>query len=367
MPGTRRFESILDGSSRSVTSTIARAALWVASQPYGAAIRLRNRLYDARWLGSQSVELPVISVGNLTAGGTGKTPACAMIARWFRDRSVRVAILSRGYAALEDGANDEARELEAMLPDVPHLQSPNRIEIAGTARDELGMQLLVLDDGFQHRKISRNLDIVLLDATEPFGFGHLLPRGLLREPVHGLRRADMVIATRSDQVDRQRLSDLRNFVQRYNPRAAWIESIHAPVSLVSWDGVPQPLEWLRGKRVLAVSAIGNPRGFEKTLASLGAEIVGHETYPDHHPYARTDIERLESIVLQSDRPMDAVICTGKDLSKLELSAIGAAPLYALQISMHIQAGKDILEEHLERVLQRVAHDATGTSEPIPDA
>ncbi|MBU6174878.1 MAG: tetraacyldisaccharide 4'-kinase, partial [Planctomycetes bacterium] len=165
--------------------------LWCASQPYAAAVTLRNWAFDRGFKKTIGVEIPVVSVGNLTAGGTGKTPTVAFLAKWFRAQNKRVAILSRGYGAGSDGRNDEAKELEITLPDVPHLQSPDRIASARIAVDELGMELLLLDDGFQHRRIGRDLDIVLLDAREPFGFGHLLPRGLLREPLRSLKRADV--------------------------------------------------------------------------------------------------------------------------------------------------------------------------------
>jgi tetraacyldisaccharide 4'-kinase len=348
-----RIESILNGDSRSIASHGLRGLLWVASQPYGFVIRVRNWMYDRGWLPSKSAALPVISIGNLTAGGTGKTPACAMVARWFRNRGVRVAILSRGYRALEDGTNDEARELESLLPDVPHLQSPDRCAMAELADQELGMQLLLLDDGFQHRRIRRNLDVILIDATEPFGYGYLLPRGMLREPIRSLRRADMVIATRSDQVDRQRLSELRNRVQRYNPKAAWLEAEHAAVSMVNSQGNHQDLSSLQCRKILAISAIGNPNSFETTLSRLGAEVLDHTVFADHHPYSRIDIERLENQIATMNPKPEMIVCTGKDLAKLETATLGGVPLYALLVTMRIVNGEMIFEEHMQRVLNLV--------------
>jgi tetraacyldisaccharide 4'-kinase len=351
--GMPRFESILDGSTRSIAAQLLRGLLWVTSQPYGVAVQARNWMYDRGWLEAKGASLPVISIGNLTAGGTGKTPACAMVARWFRGHGVRVAILSRGYRALEDGANDEARELESMLPDVPHLQSPDRCAMAELAHEELGMQLLLLDDGFQHRKIRRNLDIVLVDATEPFGYGYLLPRGLLREPIRSLRRADIVIATRSDQVERQRLSELKNRVQRYNPKAAWLEAEHAAVALINGQGDRLPLDALTGKDVFAISAIGNPRSFESSLKRLGANVIEHAIFPDHHAYSRIDIERLEAHLSTANPMPKMLICTGKDLAKLQIPVLAGVPIYALQIAMTIVAGDAIFEEHMQRILEQV--------------
>ena len=349
----QRIEGILDGSSRSFASIMMRGLLWAASQPYGVAVQSRNWMYDRGWFASKQASLPVISIGNLTAGGTGKTPACVMFARWFRNHGVRVAILSRGYRALEDGTNDEARELEALLPDVPHLQSPDRCTMAELADQELGMQLLLLDDGFQHRKIRRDLDVVLIDATEPFGYGYLLPRGLLREPIRSLRRADMVIATRSDQVDRQRLSELRNRVQRYNPKAAWLEAEHGAVSLVNSLDQRLPLEALQDRRVFVLSAIGNPSSFEVAVKRLGAQVVDHAVFADHHPYSRLDIERLESRIAALEPRPEMIICTGKDLAKIETPMLAGIPVHAIQIAMKIVTGEVIFEEHMDRILERI--------------
>ncbi len=314
-------------------------------------------MYDRGWLATHRAALPVISIGNLTAGGTGKTPACALFAKWFRARGIRVAILSRGYRALQDGTNDEARELELQLPDVPHLQSPDRCAMAELADQELGMQLLLLDDGFQHRRLHRDLDVVLIDATEPFGYGHLLPRGLLREPIRSLRRADIVIATRSDQVQRPRLSELRNVVQRYNPKAAWLEAEHAAVQLVGAEGQSFSPEALSGRKVIGLSAIGNPRGFEKTLSRYGASVIEHCIFPDHHPYTREDLQALEAKWSTAPDKPEWIVCTGKDLAKLEVSRLAGVPVLALQVKMKIVTGEAILDEHLERILALVRTDA----------
>jgi tetraacyldisaccharide 4'-kinase len=352
----RWIESILSGARRSVFAQGLRGLLWFASGPYGSAIRFRNWLYDREWLTSHLAPLPVLSVGNLTAGGTGKTPACAYLARWFRARGVRVAILSRGYGALHDGVNDEAKELEQLLPDVPQLQSPDRVAMAQMAAEELDMQLLLLDDAFQHRRIRRDLDLVLVDATEPFGFGHLLPRGLLREPIGSLRRADLVIATRADQVEPQRLAEIRTTIQRYSPRAAWVEASHAGVELINGEGETRELSWLDRQPVVALSAIGNPTGFENSLRQYGARIVDSIRYPDHHAYSAEEVTEIrERVERLTDKPA-AILCTGKDLAKLGMSRLGACPLWAMRIELKILRGEEILEEHLLRILDRVPAD-----------
>lgn len=331
-----------------------RAGLWCLSQPYTAVIWARNIAYDRRWKRVGKASVPVISVGNLTAGGTGKTPAVAMLARWFRERNIRVGILSRGFGAGIDGRNDEAKELEVSLPDVPHLQKPDRLSSAVIATEELGMQLLILDDGFQHRKIHRDLEIVLLDAREPFGFGYLLPRGLLREPVRSLRRANIVMATRADQVDPQRLAEIRTRVQRYNPKAAWLESEHRPIRLRNSKGEFQSIDWLCGKNVMGTCGIGNPTGFMQTLRSCGAIVVANMTFPDHHSYSSQDIQSLEKQANESNVECEAIICTGKDLAKIDSNHVGKYELWSLDIELTIRTGAPILEEFLKRIVARVA-------------
>ena len=202
-----QFHDLIRGRRRGFGPALARLGLTAASVPYGTAVRLRNRLYDAGWKARLRAAVPVVSVGNLTLGGTGKTPCVEYLARFYRDRDVRVAILSRGYGG-SGAANDEALVLEENLPDVPHLQGADRVALAGVAVEELEAELLILDDGFQHRRLARDLDVVLLDATDPFGQGRLLPRGLLREPASSLRRADAVLVSRCDQVAESSVNEL---------------------------------------------------------------------------------------------------------------------------------------------------------------
>ncbi len=353
----RRIEDLLSGRSISLSSILMRAGLWCLSQPYTAFTWARNLAYDRRWKGVGKAAVPVISVGNLTAGGTGKTPAVAMLARWFREHNIRVGILSRGFGAGIDGRNDEAKELELLLPDVPHLQKPDRLSSAMIATEELGMQLLLLDDGFQHRRIHRDLEIVLLDAREPFGFGYMLPRGLLREPVRSLRRADIVMATRADQVDPQRLAEIRTRVQRYNPKAAWLESEHKPIRLRNSIGEYHSIDWLCGKNVLGTCGLGNPMGFMQTLRSCGANVVSSMFFPDHHNYSSHDIHSLEKEANEGDIPCDAILCTGKDLAKIDSPRIGKYELWCLDVELTIRTGTPILEEFLNRIVDSIPTDA----------
>ena len=194
------FRALISGQRRGVQAAVLRGLLRAAETPYTLAVRWRNRQYDRGRKPVERVDVPVISVGNLTLGGTGKTPLVEWLARWFRQRGVRVTIISRGYGAEAGARNDEALELEQKLPDVPHVQNADRVAAAKMAIEEFDCQLILLDDAFQHRRIHRDLNIVVVDALEPFGFGHVFPRGALREPLSGLRRADMVVLSRADLV-----------------------------------------------------------------------------------------------------------------------------------------------------------------------
>jgi tetraacyldisaccharide 4'-kinase len=316
---------------------------------------LASGLYGIGWwlreaLRKKPIQLarPVISVGNLTVGGTGKTPAVAWIARWLRDRDIRVTLLSRGYGADDNRQNDEALLLEELLPDVPHLQGPDRVETGKTAIDELESQLLLLDDGFQHRRMARDLDLVLIDATCPWGHGHLLPRGLLREPVGGLRRAHAVLLTRCDQVDAARLADLRAFLQRKFPDLPVVLTRHHAVGLAR-EGEDDllPLDGLRGRDVAAFSGIGRPEAFRKTLEQIGARVIEQRVFPDHFAYDRNSVRDLRHWA--SSLPEGTVMaCTRKDLVKLRMPDLGGRPLYAPHVELEILEGQDTLEALLER-------------------
>ncbi len=334
-----------------MSAALARAALRTASVPYGWAVSVRNRRFD-RGDRVVTAPVPVVSVGNLTVGGTGKTPMVEWLARHARQQGLRVAVLSRGYGAAADGRNDEALELELALPDVPHLQDPDRTATAAIAAEELGSQLLVLDDGFQHRRLARDFDLVLLDATEPFGFDRLLPRGTLREPVAGLRRAHAIALTRADMLDGGARDTIRRRVERINPHAAWCEVAHRPARLLASDGAGEPLVKLAGKPIAAFCGIGNPAGFRHTLETLGGQIVAWREFPDHHGYTRADVDDLAAWAGAAGAAM--LVCTRKDLVKLRTSSLGGAPLRALGIELGFLAGQAALEAAVAPVLQRAA-------------
>lgn len=339
------FREVVSGRKRGLVASCLRTGLRIAEVPYGWAMSRRNRRYDREQATIHHLDVPVISVGNLTLGGTGKTPMVQWLARYFRAHEVRVAIVSRGYGAEQGERNDEALELELALPDVPHLQNPNRVEAAQTAIAELHSELILLDDGFQHRRLGRDLDMVLLDATEPFGYEHVFPRGMLREASTGLGRAQVVVLSRADMLEPSARQAVAKRVWEVAPHALWCEVVHHPSALLDANGNEQPLEVAPDQRVAAFCGIGNPGGFRHTLETLGCNLVAWREFPDHYSYTREDTAALVDWAAGADR----VFCTRKDLVKIGLSNLGTVPLYAVSVQLEFLAGQSALQTALDKI------------------
>lgn len=343
-------------------SSATRFGLGLASSAYGLAVSARNAGYSRGWLASQRVGVPVVSVGNLTVGGTGKTPMVEWVARWYRRNGLRVAILSRGYGQGDSGGvNDEAMVLEENLADVPHLQDPDRAKIAGVAVEELESELLVLDDGFQHRRLARDLDIVLLDALEPFGHGRLLPRGLLREPIRALRRAGLVVLTRSDLVSPSDLLSYRRKAEKAAGALHWAYARHAPVDLIGEGVEAEPVEALKERNVVAFCGIGNPDGFRRTIEPLCGKIAGFRAFPDHHAYTAADVDDL--IRWTRSLGADLALTTQKDSVKLRAATLGGIPLQVLRIGLEITEGAAAMDNALASLLPTADSLRGGTVKP----
>ena len=343
-----RFHALIRGDARGVGAALARAGLWWARLPYGAGTWARNRLFDLGLRKPTRVQVPVVSVGNLTLGGTGKTPCVEYVAGFYRDLGLSVAVLSRGYGAAT-GRNDEAMVLEENLPDVPHLQGPDRVGLAQTAIEELESEVLVLDDGFQHRRLARDLDVVLIDVTRPLRCEYLFPRGLLREPVGSLKRAGLVVLTRADQAGSDSLDTQRRWLQERFPALPVATAVHAPVALVGADDTRDETD-LTGKPVGAFCGIGNPEAFRRTLTDLGADVVAFQPFPDHHPYTRADVDDLRTWA--ATLPPDAAVATTqKDLVKLRLPNLSGRPLWAVRVGMRFTDGEDVFRAKLQSAVE----------------
>ncbi|MGY8769331.1 MAG: tetraacyldisaccharide 4'-kinase [Pirellulales bacterium] len=350
------YKGYVSGKKRGPGALCMRGLMWFTEGLYTLGVNYRNRQFDSGKKEIHSISVPVVSVGNMTLGGTGKTPMVAWLASWLRQQDIRVSLISRGYGAEQGAQNDEAKELEQLLPDVPHLQNPDRVAAAEVAIEELATQFIVLDDAYQHRRIARDLDIVLIDATEPFGFNHVFPRGTLREPLKGFSRAAVIVLTRGEMVSAEQREEIKTRVRKYNQDAIWIELRHKPAQLLSASGETRTIEQCHGKKVAAFCAIGNPAGFRHTVESCEMEVTAFREYNDHHLYEKADIDSLTKWLNQQG-PLDAVLCTHKDLVKIGVDRLGEVPLFALTIEAEI-SGEDVvaLEEKLLPLVQMIPED-----------
>ncbi|MGH7198971.1 MAG: tetraacyldisaccharide 4'-kinase [Planctomycetaceae bacterium] len=326
---------------------MSRCSLRVLSWLYGLGVRGRNAAFDAGLKRIHHAAAPVVSVGNLTTGGTGKTPFVAFLVEWFRERGVKPAILSRGYRAIDGRENDEKLVLDRLCPGVPHLQHPERVRSARRACTEFAAEVLVLDDGFQHRRLARDLDIVLIDALRPFGYGHLLPRGLLREPLASLRRADLIVLTRVDQCEEREKRLIHECIHALRPEVEIVEIAYPPTSLVNAAGETAGLESLTGRRIGAFCGIGNPEAFRAALLKFGLNVAddGFRTFPDHHHYTPAELDELASRFRRQH--LAAVLTTEKDLVKIERNDLAGVPLRAVRIGATIVSRGEELNRALE--------------------
>jgi tetraacyldisaccharide 4'-kinase len=314
---------------------------------YGAVTRTRLSLYRRGTFQTTKLDRPVISIGNITTGGTGKTPLVEYVAKFLASQGKRVCILTRGYGRkdphlqviVSDGydvltspseAGDEPYLLATKLAgQAAVISSADRIAAAEEAINDFGTEVFVLDDGFQHLRLARDLNIVCVDATNPWGGGRLLPYGRLRESLEGMSRADCVVLTRCDQVES--VAALRAEVSELTDGRPIFESRMRPLRVASLKNGPETIA-LPG-RVGAFCAVGNPGSFFESLRGLGYELGLERAFADHHVYTTGDIEQLNQLAQQSGA--SALITTAKDAVKLKGMAF-AVPCYVLEIEIAIE-------------------------------
>lgn len=360
------FRAIVSGERHSFGASLSRALLRAMGLFYGGAIHIRNFLYDHSF--SRGIELPrpAISVGNITLGGTGKSPMIAYLTGGLLRRGHQVGILSRGYgAALSDQAsnqankagdsdqtNDEAAELRERFPEVPHYQAIDRVRAGQRLlREYPQTETLLLDDAFQYRRLKRSIDLVLIDATEPFGYGAIFPRGFLREPISSLRRADVVILTRADLVSPEEREKILCRIRQNAPSALLCQAAHEPTALVkispegnfirqTLDGRKTALEpYLHDSYLFC--GIGNPEGFFRAARQLGIDPAGTGIFPDHYPYTQESIDHLEKEALAAGARQ--LLTTMKDLVKFRRHTV-TLPCAALEVGIRFLHGEDELWE-----------------------
>ena len=350
------YLSILSGQQRGFIAAIVKSTLSAFTLPYLAVLSTRNALYRSDIVKSTRLPVKVISVGNITTGGTGKTPLVEFTVKYLGEIGRKVAVLSRGYGGDspshegEEMVNDECLALIENLQDVPVLAGRDRVKNGEKAINDFGVDCVVLDDGFQHLRLKRDLDVVVIDALNPFGGENLIPRGSLREPLQNLERADLFIISHCDQGNEQTIRSIYTKLDQINHSAPICESIHSPVHFDNIaNGSILDLEWLKEKRVYALSAIGNPESFACTLKGLGAELIKHKVFQDHHVYTKEEIDDVVSDA--QTLGADAIVVTQKDIVKIRKMNIKDANILSLKIEIEITRGVDLYKMAMDRVFK----------------
>jgi len=379
------YRKLISGQKAGLGAGLLRLLLGVAAGGYSIAVRLRNFLYSKEWLKVHRADAAVISVGNITVGGTGKTPLVIWLCKEiisdsrFQISNSQCAILTRGYksraqeppaeehrstsgdklqstrAQETEDYRDEPAILAESCPEVKVIVNPDRVAGAGEAISKFGANTLIMDDGFQHRRLVRDLDIIAIDATRPFGYGKMLPAGLLREPVASLKRADAVVITRCDQIAETELSQIEKTLQTINPNVIIARSIHAPTYVQSADNQEISLEQLKDKKIFAFCGIGNPEAFLNTIKSLSCDLAGEKVYNDHHHYTK---DCLADIYEQAEHlKVDLILTTQKDWTKIisdfksQISDFESSlPFAYIGIEIKFLAGEDKLRGLIEKTL-----------------
>ena len=327
------IRSIISGERVGAFSAMVRAVFTLLSWIYTLIVNTRNELYDRGVFKATKLPVPVISVGNITTGGTGKTPTVIMIVKELQKLGKKPAVLTRGYKAPKGGQADEVLVIEKECPGVPVIVNPNRIAGGREAIAKHGADVLILDDGFQHRRLHRDLNIVLVDATAPLGIPGVVPRGTWREPPYNLRRANVIMLTRCEQVD----PALSNFAGGLLTQWVVPRDIYQQRTVITgvYDAAGNPVEVVPGTRVIAFAGIGNPQGFLHTVRSLGLAVSAACWFDDHHNYdVAADFAALARLSAQRD--VAAWVTTLKDAVKLN-AIKSPVPLWHVRIATHLDS------------------------------
>lgn len=355
-----------DDSIRRFSPT--RAILYLFSLLYRLIVHLRNRLYNQQVLKSVKLSCPVISVGNISVGGTGKTPCVIMLAKMLQRRGLRPAVISRGYGGknaqpvniVSDGkaillnaevAGDEPLLIARSLQDIPVITGAKRSLTGQAAIDRFGVNVLICDDAFQHRQIFRDMDIVLLDGEKPLGNGHLLPRGELRESPGGLRRAGCFILTRVDETHPVN-SDISRIAGTSNIPV--FRAVHQFKEMIRPDDSTFPPDELRGKKVCAFCGIARPESFLKLLNEAEAEILSFIPFPDHYSYDRYDLQELKNKFLSLRA--DYLVTTEKDAMRLQSHPEFLKMICILRMEMEIKPSTQSFEKFMVEWLTAVSQN-----------
>ena len=370
---------VIYGQRKGKRAALLRVILYSLSKVFTVAVKTRRFLYNFRILRDSTLGVQVIAIGNLTAGGTGKTPVVEKFARELQDAGRKVAILSRGYRSkppplyerlinkmllreditppkvVSDGksllldsesAGDEPYMLASNLRDVVVLVDKDRVKAGRFAIDKYSCDTLLLDDGFQYWKLKgRRQDVVLIDRQQPFGNnGKLLPRGTLREPPSHLSRANIIFITKSDG----NTEELRGTIAKYNPEASVIECVHSPLYFEDvFTGEREGLDFLNGKKVAALSGIALPASFEESLMDLGADLVYTKRFVDHHRFSQQEV--LNVINRGKTRQADFIVTTQKDAVRFPKIDRRDLPIYFMRVEIKILKGAKNFQDCVRQI------------------
>ncbi len=340
---------VISGDARGIGPSAARAFLSALTIPYSAGCKAKEATYRVGLVHQQRVAATVVSIGNITTGGTGKTPATIYFARKYLEEGRNPVVLSRGYGrlspmneplAVSDRKNflvspresgDEPYLIAKKAEGVPVVVCGKRVRGARYAIENFGADIILLDDGFQHIAIARDEDIVVIDCHNPFGYGRLLPRGLLREPLHALGRATSFLLTHADECEHR---EILNTLRELNPTATVLKSRHRPLRLLSLEGNDgASCDLVANKNVLAVSSIGNPKAFEDALVGLGARVVKSLRFRDHHWYDASDIEEIERSAREAGA--EYILSTEKDGVRLLCAPRAPEHVFLLEVELQL--------------------------------
>ncbi len=326
--------------------------LFAVSFCYRFIVALRNILYNKSIIKAVKVPAAVISIGNITTGGTGKTPLVAWLCNYFTAKNIETAVLTRGYKAKGSVFADEPAMLAKASPKAKVIVNPDRIAGAQKAISQHNAKLLIMDDGFQHRKLARDVDIVAIDATEPFGYEKLLPAGLLREPLDSLKRADAVVITRSNQNSTEKISEIKERLSKINPDIVFASAVHKPMGIKLIKDKQMPLNELAGRKIYAFCGIGNPDSFFQTLSQMAFNIVGTKVYNDHHKYTESDIAAIYEDAKYKQAQF--ILTTHKDWIKTALLSIDKfeIPFAALMIELEFIDGQEKIISLIDKTIEK---------------
>ncbi|MFW6006998.1 MAG: tetraacyldisaccharide 4'-kinase [Halanaerobiales bacterium] len=360
---------VIKGNKKGIVAKITLIFLSFLEYIYLIIIQIRNIFYRYRIIKSKKIDAFVISIGNITGGGTGKTPLVEKIVEELKNIENNVAVITRGYRGENDISRvvkkntdraiktygDEAIMLASHLTDTPVIIGKKRYKSGQKALQLFDSRILILDDGFQHRQLKRDLDIVIIDALNPSGYNHLIPRGYLREPLSALKRADIFIISKSDLIRKEKLKQIREKLKKYNKDIPLLEMNYQPLNYhllnsISEEKIEISLASLKTEEIIAVSGIGNPDSFLDTLKKLEVKIKSFLKYGDHHPYCLQDIKDI--IYKCKQHKVKKIIITEKDAVKLNKTMLkqfreNEIKIYSLNITVKIKP-----EEKLINILKR---------------